>query len=269
MPTNDDARGSSGDVAGFGSTALGLAKNPLGIIALFIVMVYGFACLFAGLGRGLDKVEREPLIYFIAIFPVLVLTVFAWLVSRHHKKLYGPRDYKDENHFVELAKPELGGLRVVSPDDQQAAAAQLHARPGLEQVGAEAARGNDGGIPNEAAEWERTRSSIYAEARKVMLVHALQPSNKRGQKYDVFIYVLRHPDGEYSADLSDITSVDFYLGRYWGNKIFKGSWSGRYLGIRTSVYGSFLCVCKVTFVDGGTALLHRYIDFEMGELAAS
>jgi hypothetical protein len=29
----------------FGSIARGLARNPLGIIALFIVMVYGFAAL--------------------------------------------------------------------------------------------------------------------------------------------------------------------------------------------------------------------------------
>jgi hypothetical protein len=36
---------------GFGDTAKSLARNPLGIVALFIVMVYGFASLvtaFAG-----------------------------------------------------------------------------------------------------------------------------------------------------------------------------------------------------------------------------
>ena len=30
---------------GLGKVATGLARNPLGIIALFIVLVYGFACL--------------------------------------------------------------------------------------------------------------------------------------------------------------------------------------------------------------------------------
>ena len=42
-----------GSVGQFGSVATGLARNPLGIIALFIVLVYGFAALVTALGGGL------------------------------------------------------------------------------------------------------------------------------------------------------------------------------------------------------------------------
>lgn len=45
----------SHEVKEFGDTARGLAKNPLGIIALFIVLVYGFA---ASSRRFPDRCQR-------------------------------------------------------------------------------------------------------------------------------------------------------------------------------------------------------------------
>lgn len=85
----------------FSKTALRLSRNPLGILALFLVLVYGFACLVVGLGvKSLSAPERLPLIWFLVLFPVLVLWTFYRLVTRHHRKLYAPGDYKDERLFV-------------------------------------------------------------------------------------------------------------------------------------------------------------------------
>jgi|SRR5450631_3761189 hypothetical protein len=67
----------------FGQVATGLSRNPLGIIALFIVLVYGFASLVTAFGGGLSTTERLPLIYFLMVFPILVLAVFTWPVSKH------------------------------------------------------------------------------------------------------------------------------------------------------------------------------------------
>lgn len=61
----------------FGDTAKSLARNPLGIIALFIVLVYGFASLVTASAGSFTSAERLPLIYFLVGFPVLVLVVFA------------------------------------------------------------------------------------------------------------------------------------------------------------------------------------------------
>ena len=63
----------------FDQTAKGLARNPLGIIALFIVLVYGFAALITAFASSLTTAERLPLIWFLVIFPVLVLVAFSWL----------------------------------------------------------------------------------------------------------------------------------------------------------------------------------------------
>jgi hypothetical protein len=85
----------------FANSAKELAKNPLGIIALFILLIYGFACLFLGVSaKELQSVERLPIIWFMVIFPVIVLGVFGWLVSRHHNKLYAPTDYRDDESFL-------------------------------------------------------------------------------------------------------------------------------------------------------------------------
>lgn len=84
----------------FISNAKSLSRNPLGIIALFISLVYGFACLVLGIaGDKLETCERIPLIYFLIGFPILILASFLFLVIKHHSKLYAPKDYRDENNF--------------------------------------------------------------------------------------------------------------------------------------------------------------------------
>ena len=50
-------------------------------------MVYGFASLVTAFAGSFTAGERLPLIYFLICFPVLVLCVFAWLVSKHSGKL--------------------------------------------------------------------------------------------------------------------------------------------------------------------------------------
>lgn len=77
----------------FSRTAREFSAGPLGIIALFLVLVYGIAGLV--LGTAYLRSDREPpaqLVWFIVLFPELVLVVFAWLVTQHHEKLYPPHD---------------------------------------------------------------------------------------------------------------------------------------------------------------------------------
>lgn len=106
----------------FSESAKGFTKSPLGIIALFIVLVYGFASLVVGLGQNLSG-QIAPLIYFMVFFPVIVFFGFLWLVANHHNKLYGPSDFKDESNFIKTQissavslaaavskQPEVGGI---------------------------------------------------------------------------------------------------------------------------------------------------------------
>jgi len=89
-------------------TAKSLARNPLGIIALFIVLVYAVASVVISLAKA-EFYENpfHPAVLFLAIFPPIVLGVFAYLVAKHHRNLYAPQDYRDEGHF-------FGDLKVPS-----------------------------------------------------------------------------------------------------------------------------------------------------------
>ena len=85
------------------TTAKSLSRNPLGVIALFLVLVYALAVTFTGFA-SLQPNERLILVCFIAGFPILVLAAFCWLVACHPHSLYAPADFRREEHFVELQK---------------------------------------------------------------------------------------------------------------------------------------------------------------------
>jgi CheY-like chemotaxis protein len=108
----------SDQLQSFGDIAKGLARNPLGIIALFIVLVYGFAALVTTFNSSFTPAERLPLIYFLVIFPVLVLGVFTWLVSAHSNKLFAPSDFKNEDNYVKMQMSVVASLVAASSKDK-------------------------------------------------------------------------------------------------------------------------------------------------------
>lgn len=92
----------------FGEIAKKLSVNPLGIIALFIVLVYGIAALVLGISADtLKPFERLPIIWFLVVFPPIVLFTFAWLVAKHHGKLYAPKDFSDPTQFLQTLNRDV------------------------------------------------------------------------------------------------------------------------------------------------------------------
>lgn len=94
-------------------SAGGLTKNPLGIVGLFVCLVYGLACaVFLANGRNFNCGENWILVSFVAIFPCVILFVFYRLVTLHHKKLYAPSDYKNEQNFMSMMSDEQISKRL-------------------------------------------------------------------------------------------------------------------------------------------------------------
>lgn len=96
------------------NAAKSLARNPLGIIALFIVLVYGVAALVTSAAGSFTHDERLPLIYFLVAFPFVVLVVFAWLVSAHSNKLFAPADFKNEENYVRMQLSAVASLATAA-----------------------------------------------------------------------------------------------------------------------------------------------------------
>lgn len=86
----------------FGQTAVKLSQGPLGIIAFFIVFIYGFASMVLGFAGIPREADRSILVWFLVLFPLVVLGVFAWLVSTRHEKLYPPSAYPNADDFRTL-----------------------------------------------------------------------------------------------------------------------------------------------------------------------
>jgi hypothetical protein len=97
----------------FEKTAVKLSQGPLGIIALFIVLIHAFASLVLGLATDIGEVNQSVLVWFLVLFPAVVFFVFAWLVRSHHANLYPPQAFQKEEHFVSLA---FGRASFDSPD---------------------------------------------------------------------------------------------------------------------------------------------------------
>lgn len=91
----------------FGETASKLSKNPLGIIALFQVLIYGIAG-YVTAHLDTNSTLVPVLVWFLVLFPPLVLAVFMFLVVFHHQKLYAPSDYSNEENFMRALEAGLG-----------------------------------------------------------------------------------------------------------------------------------------------------------------
>ena len=109
-------------VRDLGKVAQRPARNPLGIITFFIVLIYGFAALLLGTsGESLEPDQRWPIVWFVVFFPVVVLGAFYRLVTHHHQKLYPPMDYRDERLFLRTLPPEEQRDRVAREIDELSA----------------------------------------------------------------------------------------------------------------------------------------------------
>lgn len=90
----------------FGQTAIKLARNPLGILALLIVLVYAIAGLVSA-SESFTSGNLTILVWFLVTFPIIVLFSLIYLVTKHHNKLYAPSDFENQEHFVNLIHSQI------------------------------------------------------------------------------------------------------------------------------------------------------------------
>lgn len=86
----------------FGEIVVKLSRNPLGVIAATLVLVYAISTL-AFRESSLGESDRHVITWFVALYPVLVFVGLCFLVACHHQKLYAPADFANEQLFALLA----------------------------------------------------------------------------------------------------------------------------------------------------------------------
>jgi hypothetical protein len=151
------------------------AKNPLGIIALFISLIYGTCALL--LGAAVDKVSDQNqniLTIFIVGFPVAVLVAFIFLVTKHHKKLYGPGDFRSDEGFLTSAEPRNIGRKYIEEASDRAVDDQVPSSSSIlpaaeDSETASTARGSESaGQDSAIADQKTSMPSVAPEQAKVL-----------------------------------------------------------------------------------------------------
>ncbi len=107
----------------------GKISNPLTVIAIFCGITEVIA-----LGVLPFVKNQEPLLWFLILFPVLLVILFFLTLNFNHKVLYAPSDYRADSSFLAASKikdstietQEDTGIAIGSvepqepqPDDQE------------------------------------------------------------------------------------------------------------------------------------------------------
>ena len=119
--------------------AVKLSRNPLGIIALFILLIYGFASiLFAFSGNNFTNAQKWCFVVFLVAFPCIVLIIFTVLVIYHHQKLYAPGEFKNEENFMGFSTPKDKAKElekeVKKEQEEQESSAKVDKKPELIKI---------------------------------------------------------------------------------------------------------------------------------------
>lgn len=91
----------------FGKNTVALSSRPIGIIGLFILLVYATITAGLVLGQEVTEEQRSWVIGFMIIFSCLLLYVFYNLVTKHPGKLFSPQDFANDSYFIEAVKERL------------------------------------------------------------------------------------------------------------------------------------------------------------------
>ena len=83
-------------------------RNPLSIIALFVSFCYlAISCVMSLNITYFSEFERECLVFFICIFPIIIFWAFFILVVGFHNHLYAPKDFRTDTAFYGNVADEI------------------------------------------------------------------------------------------------------------------------------------------------------------------
>lgn len=95
-----------------------LSRNPLGIIGLFIFLIYAISgWVLTELIINLSYRLQTLFVLFIISYPVVLLFVFYILVTRHPEKLYAPQDFRTDEAFSQYSNRTSLTSKVAEYDE--------------------------------------------------------------------------------------------------------------------------------------------------------
>ncbi|AEG92490.1 hypothetical protein [Ramlibacter tataouinensis] len=115
-------------------------SNPLSIIAIFAALAEVAGTVVLAL---VDKTIQGTFVWFVMLFPILIVVLFFLTLNFNPKVLYAPSDFRDEDNFLQTM---LGAKWIESSltkiDTQIEEAKQAIAEEAKRRIGATAAESN-------------------------------------------------------------------------------------------------------------------------------
>lgn len=222
-------------------SAKSLARNPLGIIALFIVLVYAVASIVITMAKAEFYANPfHPAVLFLTAFPILVLLVFTYLVIRHHRNLYAPEDYKDQRDFffgMEFPVALRGNRSGATTSDTGGSVPEEGMASTVEQA------------------YRRLLQGGYVMVHQAEVLQArMAPKSGR---FHVRVWI---ESIEGQRPLTDIQSVTYHLWPDFRQAVLSTTDARSNFDLWMSVYGEFPVLALIKTTSGETLELHRHID---------
>lgn len=240
----DEGRGMEDQSSGIRAAAEKLSRNPLSIIALFIVLAHGFASLVLAAGAKLDGFNQGLLVLFITSFPFVVLGVFCYLVMYHHHKLYSPNEHRtDDSFFGRRVPKELGRTENAVFATPAASGTDTAARTITTAAAPDAAIG------------ERKSDEAYYLTHQAEVLRA-ETAGARGL-YRVRACLETHPE----KLLRQEQRVTYRLDETFGsNRAHTTTNATDNFEIWLNIYGEITVFAEIELADGSRLIVSRYLD---------
>lgn len=228
-------------VSTFFNTTKSLSRNPLGIISLFIALVYAISGIVISFAKPeFYSNPYHPIIIFMVVFPVIVLVCFAHLVTRHHTKLYAPVDFENQEDFFR-------GVKIPDKLDFDVAGAVTSDSSGTVQT--------TDAIRDDLAE----AYSNYVDFGFVLLHKAemlRERTEPKSGRYRVRVWI----ETLGNRSMAEIEDVTYHLWEDFPESVLSTSDRGSEFDLWLSIYGEFPVLASIRTRDGGHFVLQRYLD---------
>jgi hypothetical protein len=93
------------------SATAALVRNPLSVIAMFVLLVETIAGVTLVRVSGVIEVAH-PLTWFVVLFPTMIVILFFSTLWWRHERLYSPMEYRSDESFLTAMRDRLRRVEV-------------------------------------------------------------------------------------------------------------------------------------------------------------
>ena len=236
----------SGDIAAIGGLRHTLTHHPLGMVGLFIMLVYGIGGVVTGFANpAFYSNPHHPAVIFLALFPALILIAFVILVALSHRTPRTPQAPQAEPVAMKVA---------IDPANVPSAVAS-----GL--LRAATTKTVDGEIDRTVRDrlgqlYQREVDFGYCLLHEVTVLRDSKPGLLGTFRVRVWVEAIDRR----RTDLRPVAHVTYRVGPNFPVTTFCSQDKASQFDLWLTAYGECPVLAEVKLADGDVVILRRFVD---------